>query len=66
MRRRRTKNQRAYRLTFGGTRKKLWASSMSAAVDEAKYWVGFGQKRVCIDRALPSGRFHRVRCITRK
>jgi hypothetical protein len=57
--------RRRYRLSFGGTRAKRWAPTLKMAIDDARYWVHYGQKRVCIDRSLPSGRFQRVRCITR-
>lgn len=55
-----------YRLTFGGTRKTLYAVTLKNALADARYWTAFGQKRVCIDRRLPSGAFKRMRCIERK
>lgn len=60
------KTKRAYRLTFGGTRKKLYSPTLAVAMKDARYWVNFGQMKVCIDRMLPSGGVHRVKCITRR
>jgi hypothetical protein len=54
-----------YRLSFGGTRKKLYATSKKAAMDDARYWLRFGQKRVCIDALLPTGTERRVTCLER-
>ena len=63
---RRSKRPAPYRLKFGGTRKTLPAASLKAALADARYWAGWGQKKVCIERRLPSGRFDLVRCVTRR
>lgn len=60
------KSGKNYRLNFGGTRKKLYAATLKAAVADAKYWVSFGQKQVCIDKMLPSGRGKQIRCLKRR
>lgn len=60
------KPPRKYRLSFGGTAAKKWAPSLTAAVRDARYWVDWGQKRVCIDRVLPSGQMRRIRCLVRR
>jgi hypothetical protein len=62
----RKKTPSPYRLKFGGTRKTLPASSLKVAVIFAKYWTNWGQKRVCIEKRLPSGRYELSRCVTRK
>jgi len=64
-RRRVSLGKRSYRLTFGGTRKRLYASTLKAAVADAKYWTRFGQMRVCIDRMTPLGAAVRVKCVYR-
>lgn len=61
----RTQSSKAYRLSFGGTRAVKWAPTKAAALADARYWIGYGQMRVCIDRRLPSGSFTRVKCLYR-
>jgi hypothetical protein len=63
---RRKSNPKAFRLSFGGTSARKWAPTLKAAVADAKYWTAFGQKRVCIDRKLPTGGFSRVKCVHRR
>jgi hypothetical protein len=62
----RKKTAKNFRLSFGGTRKKIWVGTKKAAVAEARYWLSFGQRRVCIDRKLPTGTMQRVRCMKRR
>jgi hypothetical protein len=54
-----------FRLSFGGTRRKIWTGTRKAAIAEARYWLAFGQKKVCIDRKLPTGTMKRVKCMKR-
>lgn len=56
---------RKYRLTFGGTRATKYAATLTAARKDARYWVDFGQMKVCIHKRLPSGDYRQVQCIKR-
>lgn len=58
-------DSRNFRLSFGGTNAKKWAGTKKAAKDDATYWVNFGQMRVCVEQALPSGGFKAVGCMVR-
>lgn len=58
--------RRAYVLTFGGTRTRHYAASLRQARADARYWIAYGQMKVCIHRRLPSGRLHQVECVGRK
>lgn len=51
-----------YRLRFQGTRATKKAASLKQARKDARYWLDFGQTKVCIDRQLPSGRYTQVEC----
>ena len=62
---RRRKTPAPFRLSFGGTRKKLPAPSLKSAVKDARYWTSFGQLKVCIERRLPSGSYVKVGCAMR-
>lgn len=62
----RSENPRAYRLSFEHTRTKKFAPTMTEAVKDARYWIAFGQMRVCIERKLPSGDYAQVRCVKRR
>jgi hypothetical protein len=55
-----------YKLTFEGTRKVLPAYTLRQAEADARYWVGYGQKQVCIHRRLPSGGYIEVKCVSRR
>lgn len=59
------RHSKTYRLSFGGTRRKIWTGTLKAARAEANYWLAFGQKKVCVDRKLPTGTMKRVRCYKR-
>ena len=54
-----------YRLTFGGTRAAKYAPTLTAARKAARYWVAFGQMKVCIHKRLPSGDYRQVQCVKR-
>lgn len=56
---------RTYRLTFGGTRATKYAPTLTAARKDARYWVDFGQMKVCIHKRLPSGGYRQVQCVER-
>lgn len=60
------KHSKKFRLSFGGTSRKIWVGTKKAAVAEARYWLRAGNSRVCIDRKLPTGTMQRVRCLTRR
>jgi len=51
-----------FRLKFGGTRKTLPAATLKQAVKDARYWSQWGQKRVCVERRLPSGGWEFMKC----
>jgi hypothetical protein len=59
-------HRKTYRLSFGNTRAKRWASTKKQAVADARYWLSVGQMKVCIDRKLPTGTMKRVKCLKRK
>lgn len=54
-----------YVLTFGGTRARKHAKTLKQAREDARYWVDFGQKKVCINERLPSGKLRQIQCVTR-
>ncbi len=56
---------KAFRLSFGGTRAKKWAPTLRQAMADARYWLGYGQTRVCIDKKTPHG-FVSVKCLTKR
>lgn len=58
-------DSRKYRLTFGGTRAVKYAPTLTAAREDARYWVAFGQMQVCIHKRLPSGGYRQVQCVKR-
>lgn len=58
-------NPRTYRLTFGGTRAAKYAATLTEARKDARYWVDFGQMKVCIHKRLPSGSYRQVQCVKR-
>jgi hypothetical protein len=62
--RRRSTKRGPYVLTFGGTRARKYASTLTQAWKDARYWVDFGQKKVCINKRLPSGRLHQIQCVS--
>lgn len=55
-----------YRLRFQGTRSTKTAPTIKQARVDARYWLNFGQTKVCIDRQLPSGLFEQVACLMKK
>jgi hypothetical protein len=59
-------NPRAYRLSFGGTRAKKYAPTKREAYKDARYWIAFGQMKVCVEKRLPSGDYKQVGCVRRK
>lgn len=63
---RRRQNPKAFRLSFGGTRAKKFAPTLKAAVADARYWLSYGQRRVCIERKFPHAGYKTVRCLTRR
>lgn len=56
---------KTYFLTFGGTTARKHAATLSQARKDARYWVDFGQKKVCIHKRTPHGS-KQVQCVTRK
>ena len=64
--RKKASKAKAYRLNFGGTKAKKYASTKKQALRDAYYWRDFGQVKVCIDRKMPSGVYKQIKCIKRK
>lgn len=55
-----------YVLTFGGTRARKKARTLRQARLDARYWLDFGQVKVCIHKQLPSGGLKQVQCVSRR
>ncbi|HEV3059683.1 MAG TPA: hypothetical protein VGY48_15640 [Vicinamibacterales bacterium] len=62
---RKRQDPKAYRLRFQGTSAKKFAPTLKAAVADAKYWLSFGQTKVCIDRKLAHS-YAQVKCVARR
>lgn len=55
----------AYKVTYSGTRHFNTYSSKKKAVEQAKYAVGTGNMLSCIFKKMPSGGWHKMRCVSR-
>jgi hypothetical protein len=64
---RQRRNPKAFQLRFGHTSARKYAPTMKQAVADARYWLGFGQTRICIYRRGPNdATYAQVRCLTRR
>ena len=55
-----------YKVTYAGTRKAHFYSTLKAAREQARWAVGIGNTKSCIKRQLPSGRWELVECKIRR
>lgn len=55
-----------YKVTYSGTRHFNTYSTKKAALSQAKHAVGTGNMQSCIHKKLPSGGWHKVRCVRRR
>lgn len=62
---RKRQDPKAFRLRFQGTTAKKFAPTLKQANADAKYWLAFGQTKVCIDRKLPHS-YQQVKCVLKR